>query len=432
MKPRFGRLSGRQIMLAATLFNALVFLRVAVINSPYLSYLGPTGFDRVYYYVYTRSLAIDHDIDFTNDLALHPPSERVALGRDGRPVNKYPIGTGLIALPAFWVTHEVIRMFDAVGFRIAANGFSPPYVIGYALSEMAAAVLGMWLLYRVCSRYFPDRTAALGVVLAWCGTNALHFTAVDVMLSHAAAEFSTAWCAYEAITLRDRPDRRMQWCRAGISSAFVVLVRNQNAVFLLVPGVVGLTLLWRALKAGVAGPTVRSVGVAIASFFAACVPQLLVWRQMYGAVVVNSYRTEFSFTWQDPKLLGVLTQSERGLFLWAPVLAVGLVGALVVGIRRRDSFVLAGLGAWALNFYVICSWWGWQNLSRRATFDIMFPVAFGLSAALAALDRRWPVLTWGLTFAAIAWSLPFAAMGVPRGTDAHVWLGWFQALRQLV
>jgi hypothetical protein len=186
----------------AIVLNVLLFVRVAVLSSPFYSYQGPSGADRVYYYAYTRSIVIDHDLDFTNEFAARPPSSG-AIFRNGRQLNKYPIGTPILSLPAFAVVHGVTSTLRWAGVGLSTDGYSLPYTMAFALSQMVFALLGVWLLYLTLLRYFTDRIAAIAVVTAWFGTNSLHYTAVDLMMSHAAALFSTAWCGYESVTLSE-------------------------------------------------------------------------------------------------------------------------------------------------------------------------------------------------------------------------------------
>ena len=69
-------------------------VRIAVVNPPFYSYQGPSGADRVMqHHAYTRSIVIDHDLDFTNEFAVRPPSSG-AIFRSDQQLNKYPIGVG--------------------------------------------------------------------------------------------------------------------------------------------------------------------------------------------------------------------------------------------------------------------------------------------------------------------------------------------------
>ena len=425
-------LDARWVMWCAIVLNLLLFVRIAVVNSPFYSYQGPNGADRVYYYAYAHSIVIDHDLDFANEFAARPPSSG-AIFRNGRPLNKYPIGAALLSLPAFAVMHGVASGLRRMGLDFATDGYSAPYAMAFALSQMAFALVGMWLLYLTLLRYFAASTASLSVVAAWFGTNALHYTAVDTMMSHAAALFSTAWCGYEAVTLSDVPQRPSKWFRLGVSCAFVCLVRYQNVVFLAVPfaavfGVLSSGYLRRATS------SILSMAYATLGFLLACTPQLVTWKLMFGSWIANSYEREFAFSWRHPHLLDIFFRSpSHGLVIWLPVLAIGILSCLAVAAARADVVALAAAVAWLINIYIISSWWAWDSVAQRATFDFLLPVGLGMGGGITLLRGRWPRSVVPIVALFVFWNVPFAAIGVAETvTGATLFATWWHGLRTLL
>jgi len=422
----------RSLIYVAIVLNLLLFVRVAVIRSPFYSYQGPSGADRVYYYAYARSIVIDRDLDFSNEFAARPPSSG-ALVRNGRQLNKYPIGTPLIGLPAFAVTHAVVSGLRKIGVGLSADGYSAPYAMAFALSQLGVTLLGMWLLYLTLLRYFAAQAAAIAVVAAWFGTNALHYTAVDLMMSHAAALFSTAWCGYESVTLAESPVRPAKWCRVGLSCGLVGLVRYQNVVFLLVPAAAAFAVLSNSGLRGTLTTAVLNVASAALGFAVAWLPQLAAWKAMFGSWMVNSYQREFEFTWMHPHILDILLRDPaRGLVIWLPVLGIGVCGCLAYAAWRVNLVALAAGVAWLINLYIISAWWAWGSVAQRATFDFLLPVAVGLAAALTAFRDRGQLILIAVIAILVAWSVPFAAIGVPEtmagGTLVSSWLECLKAL----
>ena len=169
--------------------HALFYVR-SIIFAPEL-YLGPSGADRVFYYAYARSLVIDHDLDFQNDLAVKPPSSGMVL-IGGKPHNKYPIGMPLLSLPFYAGAHLLLN----------GDGYSKAYVVAFALGQMTRCILGFVLLYLTLLRYFDPQLSSLATVSAMFGTPLLRFTGADLMMSHAAAFFSLTWCFFEASRLQ--------------------------------------------------------------------------------------------------------------------------------------------------------------------------------------------------------------------------------------
>jgi hypothetical protein len=291
----------------------------------------------------------------------------------------------------------------------------------------------MWLLYLTLLRYFAAPVAAAAVIAAWFGTNALHYTAVDLMMSHAAALFSTAWCGYEAVTLAESPASRSKWCRVGISCALVGLVRYQNVVFLLVPAAAMLAVLAHGTPRRMPSACLLDLSCAAIGFLVAWLPQLAAWKAMFGSWIVNSYQREFAFAWMHPHILDVLVRDPtHGLALWLPLLGIGMLGCAVLALRRGDVVALSAVVAWVLNLYVISAWWAWDSVAQRSTFDFLLPIGLGAGAALTAVRGKLQSAVCGGLALLVVWSVPFAAIGVPdtlaAGTMASSWLECVKAL----
>jgi hypothetical protein len=424
--------TNHRILWAATCLNLLIFVRVALLFAPYYSYQGPSGADPVFYYAFARSIVVDRDLEMANEMALRPPSSGLHY-RDGRALNKYPIGVPMLSLPAFAATHLALSGLQRLGVPVSTDGYSAPYALAHALSQMGFAIVGMWLLSAALSRYFDPTIAALAVVVAWLGTNALHFTSVMVMMSHAAALFSTSWCAYESVTLAERGDRRSKWLRLGVSAALVVVVRYQNVLFLLVPLAAIVPILWSEISNGHVSRCLKRVGWTFIGGLLVIAPQLLVWRTMFGAWLVNSYEDEFAFSWLDPHLFTVLFNPAIGLSIWVPILAVGLAGCCALAWQRRDAVALAAAVAWMANLYVNAAWWAWDVVVRRATFDMLFPVALGIGWVVSAVPGKWRALAVIAGGALILWSVPLSAIGGMRlPMDRSVFVAWRESAAVLL
>jgi len=427
--------NAKLLLAMAFLGTFLLFVRCAVLWNPGYSYLGPTGADRVFYYAYVRSLVIDGDLDFTNDIALQPPSTGLIV-RDGKPLNKYPIGSPLLSLPFYAFTHMVLLVGNRLGFTdVSLDGYSAPYAFSYALGQMLWALFGVWLMYRALLRYFEPQTAALAVVATWFSTHALHYAAVDLMMSHAAATFSIAWCSYEAVKLRESPGRWQTWFGLGASSALVVLVRYQNGVYLLVPGCAAILAAVPIFRKATAKRALALAGCGAVGFCLMFAPQLLVWRAIFGTFFTNSYQTEFTFHWLRPHLVEALFDPVAGLAIWLPALGLGLVGCFALAIYRKNVLAGAAGVAWLASLYVTSCWWAWQMIVHRSPFDMLFPVCLGFGFAISCFWRRRPLASLIIIGLLVLWNVPFAlgsgASMTADGSPFTTWLDYLLILLRL-
>jgi hypothetical protein len=387
----------RLVLAAGLLAHVLLFVRIAVLFAPEL-YLGPSGSDRVFYYAYVRSLVIDGDLDFTNEMALRPPSSGLIF-QHSVPLNKYPVGAPLLALPAYAATHVMMRVLAPVGTVL--DGYERPYVYAYALSHFTFAMLGMGLLYCALRRFTDPLPSAIAVVSASLSTELLRYTTADLIMSHAAASFSITWCLLESLRLRESPGRAAQWLRLGTAAALVVMIRFQSGVFLLVPMVAALNAL-RTTRTNLIGYRILCMLAAIVGGLLTFSPQFLAWRVMFGTWITNGYSGEMSFTWLAPHVreVGAL------LMKWLPLLALGICSTAVIAFRLRDLLLTALLVCFLATIYSSACWWSF-DIVLRTTFDNLAPIAIGLAVAAYALHRARPGAEWIALVLPPLWNVPF-------------------------
>ena len=416
------RPGARWVLAGGVLMQCLLFVRVAVIYAPGL-YLGPSGSDRVFYFAYVRSLVIDGDLSFADEFAMRPPSSGLEIV-DGKPLNRYPIGAPLLALPAYLLTDALMG-----GTRAARTGYERPYVYAYTLSQLAFAALGMVLLYAALCRFAAPFPAAIGVVGASLGTGLTLYLVADLMMSHAAASFGVAWCLLESVRLRERPMSRARWARLGMASAFVVMARLQNLVFMLVPAVAAISALQETmLDRHLLRRQATCLLAVAAGFVLAFSPQLLAWRVMFGKWIVNSYSSDMSFHWLAPQWLELAK-----LMRWLPVIALGLCVTLVLAWRRRDPLLGAVVLSFLASIYaVLC--WGWPGIVARTAFDNLAPIAIGLAVVAESLGRRRPGLEWLALALPIGWNVPFVVGSAPSGFESLTALArqWWSGVEVLL
>lgn len=419
-----GLTPGRRLIDRGLLALAVVFLVVF----PFLFKPWVHGFDTVAYTAWLRSLVVDGDLEVGDEFAHYGYGHERGKTETGYTVNEWAVGSAVLWSPFYLVVHGLVRLVNVLGGSVPADGYSPPYVWAISLSSALYGLGAVGLTYRVARCLFPPRPALLALVTVWLSSPLVFYMYSHPAMSHACDAFAYALLLFVWYHTRHRSD----WLAAalrGAAAGLCALVRQLNAVFVLF--LLG-ELLFEVLRAQRADQLDRARWNSwLARVIALCLawwlvflPQLIVWRVVFGGwIVLNPYRygVGLGFDWLRPHLLEVLFSTNRGLFLWSPVLALGALGGWWLWKRDRR---LTGLlmTNFALQLYVVAAWGAYSGAAAFGArfFTNMVPAfGLGLTALLERIGRRiaWRWLAAGALFL-IVWNaillIRYALGDVPR------------------
>ena len=392
--------------------------------------------DAIQYYAYLRSLAIDHDVDFTNEYAVlyarvevsgdlraaGAPGSSVrgegAPGSNednvwltgktatGRPANMMSIGPALLWTPFFMTTYLVLLLLHPLGNSTALDGFSTPFLVSAGLAGVVYATLGAYFCYRSCRLLFDNRSAFWGTMAAWLATPAVYYSVVSPAYSHAPSVFAVAMFCYVWLATRDRHDI-LRYIALGVAAGLAAVVRWQDIIILLLPAL--------ELIQSVVGrkrpllSTIACAAVMVAASGIVLLPQLLAWRAIYGELLVMPQGGGF-MRWTEPAVASVLFSLRHGLFSWTPAVLVAVWG--LVSLVRRDPLLgWASLTVLCIAIYVNASvndWWAGAAFGARRFVSYTVFFALGLAAVCSRpfwLNR--PSLLRACTAALIVYNLLF-------------------------
>ncbi len=321
-----------------------------LINLTHTFVLGKTVYgDGIFYYCWLRSLVVDQDLDFTNDLAYFQTP--APLLPSGKPANKYSIGPTLAWLPTFIWTHNLLR----------GDGFSFPYQLAVSIQATLSALTGLILLYRWLRNFFSDLISALTISTLALSTNLLYYGAVDSVNSHATAFLASTLFLNLLFTVRPN------WLLIGSSLGFMFLIRPQDAIFaILVLPLFGQVKFHKL----------------ILGFFLIASWQLLLWKIIHGSFVSPYLLYGEKFNWTNAQIIPVLFSASNGLFFWTPILLVSTLGLFLTKNLKLKVIFVTLLG---IQLYLISSWqvW-WQGAAFGGRmFVSLLPIfAFGLATLL--------------------------------------------------
>lgn len=340
------------------------------------SRVGPEG-DEPHYLMVADSLLRDHDVDVTRDYAegryraFHPlplePHFRIR-GREGEVYSVHALGLSLLVLPAY-----ALAGYPGASFFMAG----------------LAALLALEMRRTVLAFSGRPRLAAGVAWIAALSPPLLHYAGLIF------TEVPAAWIL--AFGLRKaRSAARLSSLEAwawGASLAFLPWLNVRYALFplLLLAYAVANGLRWRRFLAVLAPLAFSAMAIATYHFV---LYGFFDPRRVYGR------NREFALGTLVEGLPGLFLDQEFGIFIYAPVFALAIPGALRLWrARRRDAVLVAAL---VLVVVVMAGSWDMWRGGFNPPARFLVPLLPVLAVALAASLRR------GLTAPAallVGWSL---------------------------
>jgi hypothetical protein len=373
--------------------------------------------DGFYYYAYLRSLAFDRDVDFTNDYRLLGMGDKAHLFTPtptGHAQSAWTIGPAIVWSPFFAVGHAVAVRLHAAGAEVSTDGTSFPYRQSVCIAGLFYGLLGCWFAYRLAARFYPDSLAASSVALTIAGSFMLWYLVKEPSMTHAPSMAAVAGFAWAWAATRERRTPAM-WGLLGLLAGVMSLIRWQNALFMLLPGLDALEI----LVGGRGGARARRDALVGGALFLLCaiaafLPQMLAWKAIYGSYIARS-PVGPEIRWTHPRLVDILFSARNGLLSTSPVLYLGAIGLVVFAFARPAIGVPTLIAATVMVYFNACiqDWWGSAGFGGRR-FDGTIPLfCIGLAAFMdagARLVRRHALAAVTLALALLAvWNIALMA-----------------------
>lgn len=376
--------------------------------------------DGVGYYAFARSMVIGHNLDFRPDWLAANASYR--MGRvdeqnrilpeqytaTGHLNNHFSIGPAILWAPFLLAAHASVLAWDKLGGRVAADGYSMPYLWAMAIGTAIYGFLALWISFRVARKYFSQRWALLATLGIWFASSLPVYMYLNPSWPHALSAFTVAlFVWYWNRTRGGRSWKR--WVLLGTIGGLVMDVYYLAAIVMLLPLLEILSKLRRPLKGKDAAAFVpaRNIAFFFGSALLFFLPTLVSKRIIYGHLLSFGYNTPWN--WRSPAFLRVLLSADHGLLSWTPILILALLGLVLLRKRDRELATLL-LIVFGIFLYVMGSYPDWTGISSFGNrfFVSLTPLfVLGLAALFSAVAQAWNERrTWLIS--AIA-TLAFAA-----------------------
>jgi hypothetical protein len=376
-----------------------VLLILFVVTLPLVTY-KIRGADEIEYYSYLRSLAFDHDLDFTNEYRHFYDQNPQGLegfkatfldGRSpdtGLPINFAPIGSAVLWSPFFGLAHLGVVAARALGAQVPADGYALPYVVAVSLGSALYALLGLWLTYAALVRWgeVRSRVASVVVVAIWLGTPLLYYTTIAPTFSHACSVFATALLLWRWLAVRESSVIR-QWILLGVLGGVAGLVREQDLFLLAVPAVDACLQAWPARAWRAAASRIAAL---VAGSFVGFLPQIAVYHVLNGSFTPSRH-VAHKMTFTSPHALQVLFDPGHGFFLWTPLAFVATAGLLWALRKGRRAIVGPLLVGYLTQIWLNGSVESWSQagaFGSRRFLSLTFILAWGLAVVVGPSLRR--------------------------------------------
>ncbi|HEY1954462.1 MAG TPA: hypothetical protein VGH28_02600 [Polyangiaceae bacterium] len=347
---------------AAALFTvvSLVVYAIASDHRP--------GSDGHYSWLYARSLAYDHDLDFTNDYARCGDPFGIGIPTPAhRPANFFYIGPAVFWTPVVWVLKHLIASRSE-----ACSGTIPALTLAMSSLAGGAVVLATSAVVR---RFVEARIAAFSTLLVTLGGHLLYFSAMNASYSHVYDAMCVAAFLFYVTRVREDPGRRRLWIVAGVCLGLAILQRSIDVVFF---AVAAAALADRAVRAAIV--------IGAVAFVTGVVPLLAANRAIYGVWAVYTHGPHFIHYAHAHPILLVFDQ-RGGVFAWAPLLWLTVPGALMLAWRCDARWLYVPLVlCGAFELYVSSAALDWEG-GRRLTN--LTPLGALSLAVLVTPIARW-------------------------------------------
>jgi len=362
------------------------------------------GNDGVGYYAPTRSLVVDGDLDLKNEYEFFVQDRPLAAVRPdpntGEYYSQYPVGVSVLWLPAAYLAHGLSALLG-----LPANGYTTHYYWIICFWSALLAFSGIWLLFGFLARHFNRTVAFWAVLVGWLATNLFYYMFFEASLSHAVSFFVMTLFFLQCHKLHYQRGYNLylQWGKIGLLAGLVFIIRYQDGIVWLIPGVIALGKYVDFRQKHPGQAPIRLIGAHLLAILAAglaILPDLLMNLHHHNTLWVSGplyYHGSFH-TEQWWYGLKVLFSANHGLLFWTPMVALALTGLILNPRKTERNLLLLTLVLHILVTGFWSSWDGAQSYSHRFFVGYIPLFMYGFALVQTRLFTKKPPLFRGLAF----------------------------------
>jgi hypothetical protein len=395
------------------------------------------------YYAYLRSPLIDHNFRFASDWKSqpderfltcracpdsaklywnHPANELLFVFLDGHiyvnPMTKtghlpnfYTVGPAILWFPFVAAAHLAVLGADRLGFAVASDGHSWPYIFALSVATNFYGFLAIFISFHWARKFVAEIWAFWAALGVWFASSLPVYMYLEPSWSHTHSAFCVAlflWYWHRTRVARTRN----QWLVLGLLAGLMVDVYLANAIFVLAPASDCLLAYWHAWQKRRENPGLWWNNLRLHLLFSASAvigfsPMLISRQIVYGNPLALGMYADVAWNWRSPAFRAVLFSANHGLFVWTPILLLAVLGLLAL--YRQDRQLGAVCMLTSVLFYGLISvypWWDGRLAFGNRFFVSLTPVfVLGLASVFS-----WSVRLWGSQRSAARRLIPITAL----------------------
>jgi hypothetical protein len=332
--------------------------------------------DARYYYSHLRSLVIDGNLDYANEAKYF--SFEANKTQTGSVANKFSIGPALLWLPFYILTHLVILTIKLLYPNVNSDGYGMFYQNIIGLSSVFYGCLGLYFLYKTLNNYFSNKISLISTITLLFTSNLIFYLSIDPLNSHSLSFFSASALLFFTQQLYKKKKPKPVFL-SGIFLGFLILIRNQDAIFALIP----ITILIHLFKNNWTKLLKHAI-VLLIPVILILLPQFYVWHILFGVIKSPYLLLGEKFYWLNPKLLQTLFSQNNGLIYYTPIVLLCLAGLYYL-FKKNKLFSMLGLLLFVLQLYIVASWhtwWAGASYSNRMFVSNLPLLSLGLASLI--------------------------------------------------
>jgi len=371
------------------LFGIIVFFYFVMIFIPRTSNLLIAS-DGIRYYMWVRSLVIDHDLNFANEYSFFTDYSKyfyldpMVQTSTGYIANKSFIGSGVLWVPFFFIAHIISKFLNYFGVYVNTDGYTYIYQASACIGSIIYGFLGIVLIFQTVKRYFPKSALGTCLIILF-GTNVIYYMLFEPLMPHMCSLFAVAMLMN--YWLGSRPINKLsKWFTIGLMGGLISIIRLPDITYLLLPIFDGLLD-----RETTVAQKIKIMGIVSIGFILIFSLQVINWYLIYGTPFPDAYSYSGDyFKWFSSDFFKVLFSNPQGILFLHPILLTGFIGFPLLYQRDRKLTILLILGL-IFQIYIIGAYQNWdQGVAYGGRMLIAsFPVlAMGIGAFLSWQNSR--------------------------------------------